>query len=30
MTGKVPFEYCDNKFCTPKCLQAHRKSQKKS
>ncbi|XP_045167402.2 ankyrin repeat and zinc finger domain-containing protein 1-like [Mercenaria mercenaria] len=30
MTGKVPFEYCDNKFCSSKCLQQHRKSQKKS
>ncbi|WAQ94772.1 ANKZ1-like protein [Mya arenaria] len=27
MTGKVPFEYCDNKFCTSKCLQQHRKTQ---
>lgn len=30
MTGKVPFEYFDNKFCTSKCLQQHRKSQVKS
>ncbi|KAH3719844.1 ankyrin repeat and zinc finger domain-containing protein 1-like isoform X2 [Dreissena polymorpha] len=30
MTGKVPFEYNQNKFCTSKCLQAHRKSTLKS
>ncbi|KAK7473986.1 hypothetical protein BaRGS_00034755 [Batillaria attramentaria] len=24
MTGKVPFEYMDFKFCTPKCLKEHR------
>lgn len=24
MTGKVPFEYSDFKFCTPKCLKQHR------
>lgn len=27
MTGKVPFEYLENRFCTSKCLQTHRKSQ---
>ncbi|XP_067650118.1 tRNA endonuclease ANKZF1-like [Haliotis asinina] len=30
ITGKVPFEYKDYKFCTPKCLQLHRKSCAKS
>jgi len=25
ITGKVPFEYNQNVFCTPKCLAAHRK-----
>ncbi|XP_071101998.1 tRNA endonuclease ANKZF1-like [Haliotis cracherodii] len=29
-TGKVPFEYKDYKFCSPKCLQLHRKSCAKS
>uniref|UniRef100_A0A8W8MEA5 Vms1-associating treble clef domain-containing protein n=1 Tax=Magallana gigas TaxID=29159 RepID=A0A8W8MEA5_MAGGI len=24
MTGKVPFEYSDFKFCSPKCLKQHR------
>lgn len=25
MTGKVPFEYNQNIFCTTKCLSSHRK-----
>jgi len=25
ITGKVPFEYNQNVFCTPKCLGSHRK-----
>ncbi|KAL3831821.1 hypothetical protein ACJMK2_023523 [Sinanodonta woodiana] len=27
ITGMLPFEYFDYKFCSPKCLQAHRKQQ---
>ncbi|XP_033762728.1 LOW QUALITY PROTEIN: ankyrin repeat and zinc finger domain-containing protein 1-like [Pecten maximus] len=30
MTGKVPFEYCDYKFCTTKCLKEHRLSNTKT
>ncbi|XP_062287741.1 tRNA endonuclease ANKZF1 isoform X3 [Scomber scombrus] len=26
LLGKVPFQYLDYSFCTPKCVQAHRKS----
>lgn len=29
MTGKVPFEYSDYKFCTTKCLKEHRLSRPK-
>ncbi|XP_025094264.1 LOW QUALITY PROTEIN: ankyrin repeat and zinc finger domain-containing protein 1-like [Pomacea canaliculata] len=29
ITGKVPFEYCDFKFCTPKCLKDHRVNHSK-
>jgi hypothetical protein len=25
ISGKVPFEYNNNKFCSPPCLQKHRK-----
>ena len=27
MSGRVPFEYMDYKFCTSKCLQIHRKQK---
>ncbi|XP_052091788.1 ankyrin repeat and zinc finger domain-containing protein 1-like isoform X2 [Mytilus californianus] len=30
MTGKVPFEYFDYKFCSPKCLKEHRQKTGKS
>ncbi|XP_061186027.1 tRNA endonuclease ANKZF1-like [Saccostrea echinata] len=30
MTGKVPFEYSDFKFCSPKCLKQHRTEEKKT
>jgi hypothetical protein len=30
MTGKVPFEYFDFKFCTTKCLKEHRQKSMKS
>lgn len=30
MTGKVPFEYSDFKFCSPKCLKQHRMGEKKT
>ena len=30
ITGKVPFEYFDYKFCTPKCLKEHKMNVKKS
>jgi len=30
ITGKVPFEYHDFKFCSPKCLKIHREAAKKS
>lgn len=30
MTGKVPFEYFDFKFCSPKCLKEHRQKSTKS
>jgi len=26
LTGQVPFEYLDLKFCSPKCLQQHRRT----
>ncbi|XP_051998516.1 ankyrin repeat and zinc finger domain-containing protein 1 isoform X2 [Xyrauchen texanus] len=26
MLGKIPFEYLDYSFCTPRCVQAHRKA----
>ena len=26
ITGKVPFEYCDNRFCSPACVRQHRKT----
>lgn len=29
MSGKIPFEYNQNKFCSPACLQKHRKLQPK-
>ena len=30
ISGKVPFEYSDNKFCKPACVKEHRnKSSKK-
>ena len=25
ITGKVPFEYSDNRFCSPACVRQHRK-----
>ena len=28
MTGKIPFQYFDYKFCSTKCLQTHRKEDK--
>ena len=28
ISGKVPFEYRDFKFCSPKCVQSHRKANK--
>ncbi|XP_041365063.1 ankyrin repeat and zinc finger domain-containing protein 1-like [Gigantopelta aegis] len=28
MTGKIPFQYFDYKFCNSKCLQTHRKQAK--
>ena len=28
ISGKVPFEYNDNRFCKPACVKEHRKSQK--
>lgn len=28
ITGKVPFEYFDFKFCSPKCLKEHKQSNK--
>ncbi|XP_048857805.1 ankyrin repeat and zinc finger domain-containing protein 1 isoform X1 [Brienomyrus brachyistius] len=27
LTGKVPFQYLDFSFCTPRCVQEHRKTQ---
>ncbi|XP_071158192.1 tRNA endonuclease ANKZF1-like isoform X1 [Mytilus edulis] len=30
MTGKVPFEYFEFKFCSPKCLREHRQKTGKS
>lgn len=29
MSGKIPFEYNQSKFCSPACLQKHRKLQQK-
>ena len=29
MTGKVPFEYSDKRFCSMACLKKHRVEQKK-